>query len=289
MGKWQYQFLLLLGWLLLLTACDPPEVEFVVEQDVADAAVQVDFVRVPRDQLQQWQDLSPDDYFSPGNRMRQAAVASGAVYSLFSSVPGKAFVPVIQRNDSVWQRFGFDNRTIDQQFDIVVFADLPGDFSGTHLDPRRRLLPLHRRGWAGSLRTMQKLVVRVSGSGVVFEPEPVYGAAPSGGHQSSLVDPEPDDVLHELSELDRHPRRLTAVAPSFSAELMRLRLHGIVRASILIDPQGNVRVLEVLDATHAFAVPAVIEALHRWRFEPPLKDGKPVYAKTIQPIQYDFR
>ncbi len=94
--------------------------------------------------------------------------------------------------------------------------------------------------------------------------------------------------IFDISDLDRRPRRLRAIPPTFPMEMQTRGLQGVVRARILIDEQGNVSVLEIVESTHREAVQPVRQALAQWRFEPPERGGERVRAAYIQPITYDF-
>ncbi len=96
--------------------------------------------------------------------------------------------------------------------------------------------------------------------------------------------------MFSISDLDRPPRRLRGGISEndFPLNFRTRNVKGIVRLTVMIDEQGNVTVLDVVEATHDEAVQPVRQAVSRWQFEPPTKDGKPVRAKYIQPLPYDF-
>ena len=94
--------------------------------------------------------------------------------------------------------------------------------------------------------------------------------------------------IFDISDLDRRPRRLRAVPPNFPPEMQTRGARGVIRVRILIDEQGNVSVLEVVEATDRDAVQPVRQALVQWRFEPPERGGERVRAQYIQPFEYDF-
>lgn len=274
----------------LLQGCDPPDVLIKADQDLEEAAVQVDFVRVNREDVANWMALSPDSYFSPLNPMREAAISRGTIYSVHLNVPSKTFQANIASRDPIWNRFGFDSRALDQGFDIVVFVDIPGFTDAGPDDPRRKLLPLYRTAWGERYRRIRLLTVHISTKGLFFDPEPTFGGTPPARLAADgFLEPEEAVQIFELVDLDQHPRRSRTVAPRFPAEFNRQGAAGVVRSRILIDPKGNARVVEILEATHSGAVAPVVEALNNWRFEPPVRNGQPVYANTIQPIHYDFK
>lgn len=94
--------------------------------------------------------------------------------------------------------------------------------------------------------------------------------------------------IFELGDLDRRPQRLRAVTPRFPPEFSVRGYQGIIRVRIMIDEEGDVTVMEVVESTHREAVQPVRQALSQWQFEPPVRDGRPVRATYIQPIPYDF-
>lgn len=97
-----------------------------------------------------------------------------------------------------------------------------------------------------------------------------------------------DMQLFNISDLDRRPRRLHSPLPVFPPEFRADGLSGTVRVRIMIDEDGNVSILEVVEATHRDAVQPVRQAISQWRFEPPTRGGERVRAAYIQPIPYDF-
>ena len=97
-----------------------------------------------------------------------------------------------------------------------------------------------------------------------------------------------DLQIFSLRDLDERPRRVATVQPQFPAEFRVEGYVGEVRARIMIDEQGNVTVMEIVSSTHREAIQPVRQALARWRFDPPRRDGQPVRASYIQPIPFDF-
>lgn len=95
--------------------------------------------------------------------------------------------------------------------------------------------------------------------------------------------------IFELSDLDEVPRRLSVVQPVYPFQYKRDGIEGEVRLIVLINEQGNVESATVESSSHrAFEQPA-IEAVLKWKFTAPTKNGKPVRAKYIQPIPFRLR
>lgn len=172
----------LLTGLLFFTGCDAPEVEVVVSPEYGGATIQVDFIKVPRSQLSLWMSKSVDSYFSPGDQLRKAVVARGEVHTVYYNVPGRYFQGRIDANDAVWQRFNFDKGSKEQDFDILILADVPGGGSaGGLFDLRRRVIPLHKKAWDISFfdgllgRGLDKVTITLTEGGILLDPAPAAG------------------------------------------------------------------------------------------------------------------
>lgn len=171
--------------LTFLTACDAPEVEIVIGDEFRGASVQVDFIKVPRGQINQWLSKDVDEYFSPNDLDRAQAVARGDVHSVYYNIPDRKFIGQIHSKHSVWKSFSFDTGTSDQSFDILVMADLPGVSSEGIVEPRRGIIPLYKKAWSGSFLKslfggggLNKLTITISQRGILLDPAPVIGTAP---------------------------------------------------------------------------------------------------------------
>ncbi|MGB0370117.1 MAG: energy transducer TonB [Opitutales bacterium] len=95
-----------------------------------------------------------------------------------------------------------------------------------------------------------------------------------------------DEMIFSLAELDRVPRRLSGRKPEYPYELRRNKIEGHVRLEVLIDEQGRVEVLGVLESTHREFERPAIESAESCIFEKPMKDGKAVKTKFIFPFPF---
>ena len=177
----RFYFLAGLCALFLLTGCRAPEVRISVAPEYAGAAIQIDFVRVLRTDKQRWLEKDIDAYFSPGDSLREAALGRGDIYTVHVNVPGKNFVGRIGPDDPLWNRFDFDTGRSEQDFDIIVLADLPGVFGPGSQEIRRTVIPLYRRAWSTSFvdvlfrRGLETLEIHISSEGIRLTPAPLTG------------------------------------------------------------------------------------------------------------------
>jgi protein TonB len=67
--------------------------------------------------------------------------------------------------------------------------------------------------------------------------------------------------------------------PQYPSAAEMARIQGNVILEIGIDESGLVSVRRLISG-HPMLVPAAIQAVNQWRYEPPLADGKPTTAVT---------
>ena len=111
--------------LLALVGCDDPDVEIVISPEYQSATIQIDFVKVQRSEMAVWTSMNIDDYFSPGSQFRDFAKQRGDIFTVYYNVPQKTFKGSIRSDDPVWERVEYE-RGVEQSFDVIVLADIPG-------------------------------------------------------------------------------------------------------------------------------------------------------------------
>ncbi len=90
----------------------------------------------------------------------------------------------------------------------------------------------------------------------------------------------------EVSELDRPPRAIDRAPPVYPYSLRRERVTGSVRVLFVIDEDGRVRDPRIEESTHREFERPALEAVRRWRFEPGIRDGRPVPTLVRTPIEF---
>jgi TonB family protein len=83
------------------------------------------------------------------------------------------------------------------------------------------------------------------------------------------------------------PRAIYAPDPEYSEEARKARHQGTVILWAIVGPDGLPRHLRVQRALGMGLDQKALEAVRRWRFEPALKDGKPVAVQIN--IELNFR
>jgi TonB family protein len=95
----------------------------------------------------------------------------------------------------------------------------------------------------------------------------------SGGSMVPAPPPPPPPSTIRLSGSALEGRLLTRVAPVSNGA------RGTVRLEVMVDGQGNVRQIHVLEGDTTLAQP-VMDAVKQWKYQPTLLNGNPVAVMT---------
>jgi TonB family protein len=93
-------------------------------------------------------------------------------------------------------------------------------------------------------------------------------------------------VFGSLRELDRPPALKRDGAPLYPAELAGAGAGGSALVEFFIDEKGRVRMPVIESADHGLLGVAAVDAVLRWKFEPPVRNGKPAVVRVRQ--RFDF-
>ena len=77
------------------------------------------------------------------------------------------------------------------------------------------------------------------------------------------------------------------IEPEYSEEARKAKYSGTVLLSIEVDPSGRARNVSVTKGVGLGLDEKAIEAVNKWRFNPGLKDGKPVTVRAQ--VEVNFR
>lgn len=98
--------------------------------------------------------------------------------------------------------------------------------------------------------------------------------------------PPLDQTLSKQPMQDSMPVQTYRVEPEYSEAARQAKFNGTVRASIVIDEQGNVGNVRILDSPGLGLDEKVVVAVRRWRFKPAVKDGRTVPANAIVTLTF---
>jgi TonB family protein len=92
-------------------------------------------------------------------------------------------------------------------------------------------------------------------------------------------------ALPEEESIPSQP--LVLVRPEFPEDCQNEGIQGVVKAGLEVDKAGDVAEVRVLKPLHPGLDAAAVAALRQWKYEPRIKDGKPVTAEYE--VDVDFR
>jgi TonB family protein len=180
---------------------------------------------------------------------------------------------------------------LDLRTDEGVTVLLDGQVLGVTPIPEVRVSPglhqlrLERPGFVPQVHARQAhagevLVVEArllpEPAGARAEPRPVTPATPSVS--------EPVDMGEVLTP----PRKLSGEVAQYPDAARKLQLEGSVLVDVVVEPDGTVGAVRVLESAGSILDQAVSDAVRTWRFEPARVEGQPVrvrwqFRQTFRP------
>jgi protein TonB len=98
-----------------------------------------------------------------------------------------------------------------------------------------------------------------------------------------------DLTYYNVRDLDVQPRALREIVPDYPAAADRQRLSGKVRLQLKLEADGRISDIEVVSATPPGVFDAsAIQAFREARFAPAQKNGRPVRARVVIEVLYDW-
>lgn len=92
--------------------------------------------------------------------------------------------------------------------------------------------------------------------------------------------------LFEIADLDKIPVALSTVQPVHPFDLKKSGVEGSATVMFVVDDQGNVRDAKAINSTHPEFGATTVSAVRNWKFQPGMKDGKPVNTIVRQRVSF---
>lgn len=109
---------------------------------------------------------------------------------------------------------------------------------------------------------------------------------------AGAFDPQPnlkDLPRDSSSSVDRKPKLLNLPQPIYTEEARRNRIEGVVRVRVIVGADGTVKAAKALTTLPDGLTEMAISAAMKLKFEPAMKDGKPVaYALPVE-VNFNLR
>ncbi len=89
-----------------------------------------------------------------------------------------------------------------------------------------------------------------------------------------------------ISTVSTAPRLKHDVKPQFTKEMIAAKLEGVIKAELLIDIDGKVKEVKILNDLGFGTKEKALEAFLQWEFDPAMRDGKPVATWISYSIRF---
>jgi len=89
-----------------------------------------------------------------------------------------------------------------------------------------------------------------------------------------------------INKLDAMPKPVEQFSPGYPESLIEEGIEGNVVVDFFIDPEGKVRCPGIHKSLHPEIDAAAYNAVQQWKYEPPMKDGKPSWTRARLPMRF---
>lgn len=96
-------------------------------------------------------------------------------------------------------------------------------------------------------------------------------------------------AIVEFADLDAAPNPLSRRSPTYPSALRESGQEGSAEIEFYLDKVGDAQLPRIVSATSPEFGYAAVQAVAAWRFEPPLKNGKPVIARAKIPVNFSLK
>jgi protein TonB len=120
---------------------------------------------------------------------------------------------------------------------------------------------------------------------------PLFAAGPpedKGAVPSPAVSElqEKKGVPANMEDLDAPPTMVKSASPVYPESAKKDTLEGTVYLQVKIDKRGSVAEVRVEKGVREDLNNAAVDAMRKWIFKPPTKNGKPVEAMVVVPFRF---
>ncbi len=95
-----------------------------------------------------------------------------------------------------------------------------------------------------------------------------------------------DTNLYDSSTVDQRPSAISRRAPIYPLSAKKLGLEGWVEVAFIVDENGNVINVEIINASSRRFHQAATTAVYSWKFKPGIKDQQKVSTVCRQKLQF---
>jgi protein TonB len=117
---------------------------------------------------------------------------------------------------------------------------------------------------------------------------PGCATAPTPATTPAMSTNVPAGPTSQLDLGDQVPRPLVQTMPVYPFALRRQGISGYAVIAFIVDAEGDVREVRVIQATHEEFGAAAVACVSQWKFQPGVRGGRKVNVRLSVPIHFDL-
>ena len=90
----------------------------------------------------------------------------------------------------------------------------------------------------------------------------------------------------DAADLEKRPEPVSQIPPTYPPELRKAKIEGVVTLVFVLSEDGRVQEPRVENSSRPEFEKPALEAIHKWRFRPGMKDGQPVRSYVRIPMRF---
>lgn len=165
--------------------------------------------------------------------------------------------------------------------DVLAFAHSGADFAHAAVDAIKQWRFTPARFAGESVASINRINVLFEVNGVT-----THTKMPDQSDERAVPGERFAYRPFALPELDRIPKAISQPSPVYPKDWIRQGKAGVVMVDYFIDEDGRTRFPRVVGHPDELLGASAVEAVRRWQFEPPSRQGQRVLAQVRQEILF---
>ena len=98
--------------------------------------------------------------------------------------------------------------------------------------------------------------------------------------------PTTSEIVYEVSDVSVRPKPIRTPNPEYCDKGRKKKINGIVLLDFIVTAEGRVRDVKVTQSLFPCLDSQAVAAVSTWKFEPAMKDGKPVAVHLKSEVDF---
>jgi TonB family protein len=122
---------------------------------------------------------------------------------------------------------------------------------------------------------------------VVQEKPPTQSGQEPDSQSANPIPQQQRETVHQAGEKGLTPPKATYTVPAdYSEKARKARVQGVVGLRVIITSEGKIGDVTIVKKLNPDLDEKAVEAVHKWKFKPAIKDGQPVAVQINVNMQF---